>query len=42
LGQSVALPQHNAEAIVVPSLSDMLQEPLLKRLTWQAIQPLVL
>ncbi|BFM15227.1 hypothetical protein R50073_14100 [Maricurvus nonylphenolicus] len=41
-GKAIELPQHKAEAIVVPSLSDMLQDPLQKRLTWQAIQPLVL
>lgn len=42
VGKSVELPQHKAEAIVVPSLTDMLQDPITKRLTWQAIQPLLL
>lgn len=40
LGQSFALDALSATAIVVPSLSDLLQQPLLKRGAWRAIQPL--
>ncbi len=41
-GQSFMLEALQANAIVVPSLADMLLAPASKRLTWQAIQPLVL
>lgn len=40
LGQSFAMDALSVTAIVVPSLSDMLQQPLLKRGAWRAIQPL--
>ena len=40
LGRSFSLEALSAAAIVVPSLSDILQQPELKRRTWQAIQPL--
>ncbi|MGH1372894.1 MAG: hypothetical protein ACRBBW_12700 [Cellvibrionaceae bacterium] len=40
LGQSFVLEALSATAIVVPSLSDLLQQPLLKRGAWRAIQPL--
>ena len=39
-GKSFALNHLSATAIVVPSLSDMLQNPEQKRDTWRAIQPL--
>jgi hypothetical protein len=42
LGKVVALEHHKVDAIVVPSLSTMLLEPEQKRLTWKAIQPLIL
>ncbi len=42
LGKAVALEHHKVDAIVVPSLSTMLLEPEQKRLTWKAIQPLIL
>lgn len=40
LGQSFAMDALSVTAIVVSSLSDMLQQPLLKRGAWRAIQPL--
>ena len=40
LGQSFVMEEMSVSAIVVPSLNDMLQQPLLKRDTWRAIQPL--
>jgi len=40
LGRSFSLEALSVAAIVVPSLSDLLQQPELKRRTWQAIQPL--
>lgn len=40
LGQAFSLETLAVDAIVVPSLSDMLQQPQLKSQTWQAIQPL--
>lgn len=39
-GKSVFLQDYNASAIVVPSLTDMLNTPALKAIAWQAIQPL--
>ncbi len=41
LGKAILLEQHKVDAIIVPSLSAMLLEPEQKRLTWQAIQPLL-
>lgn len=40
VGKALRLETVNATAIVVPSLSDMLQQPNLKATTWRAIQPL--
>ncbi len=40
LGQSFALEALSMTAIVVPSLSELLQQPLLKRGAWRALQPL--
>ena len=40
LGQQFQIEEFGLTAIVVPSLSDILQDPTLKPLTWQAIQPL--
>jgi len=40
LGQSFVMEGMSVSAIIVPSLNDMLQQPLLKRDTWRAIQPL--
>lgn len=40
LGKALRLDALKATAIVVPSLSDMLQQPDLKATTWRAIQPL--
>lgn len=42
LGQNIALDALAVNAIVVPSLVDMLLAPESKRLTWQALQPLLL
>lgn len=44
-GQQISLKsfvpdQQAVKAILVPSLADMLRQPLLKKITWQAIQPL--
>lgn len=39
-GKALPLDPVKATAIVVPSLSDMLQQPELKATTWRAIQPL--
>lgn len=40
LGKSFSLGEFGVTAIVVPGLSDMLQTPSLKAVTWKAIQPL--
>jgi hypothetical protein len=40
LGHAVELPALQTTAVVVCGLSDMLLEPLRKRQTWQALQPL--
>jgi len=39
-GKAVRLDDLNCSAIVVPSLTDMLQQPDVKPLVWQALQPL--
>lgn len=39
-GKAVRLEDLNCSAIVVPSLTDMLQQPGLKAQVWQALQPL--
>ncbi len=40
LGSQFVVEEFGLSAIVVPSLSNMLQDPSQKKLTWQAIQPL--
>ena len=40
LGKVLSIPSFAAQAIVVPSLSQLLQQPELKRIAWQSIQPL--
>lgn len=40
LGSAVDMPELSVTAIVVPSLADMLQDPLQKAVAWRAIQPL--
>lgn len=39
-GSSIDQPQWQASALIAPSLIDMLQAPLKKRITWQALQTL--
>ncbi|BFM05458.1 hypothetical protein [Halioxenophilus aromaticivorans] len=41
LGKQFVIDEFGLTAIVVPSLSNILQDPSLKRVTWQAIQPLL-
>ena len=38
LGNAFVIDDFSLEAIVVPSLADMLQEPLQKRITWQSLR----